>query len=219
MKRLILFAAIGTLGCAAALGQATSTESSTAQGDAQVAAGIARTRIIEAFADAYSPDVFTREQMGAFAVLPIAESRSWTLTGTRVSALSAGQDADHLRLSISAPGGFSEKVSYFFYIFPRRAAGKENTLTMEIQPRANGSRGACLLWEQDAGTPLLIGTVTTSETSVELDIGPEELASILSKAGEAATIDFTAGWFDRSLGTWEEFYYATFSAADIPATG
>jgi hypothetical protein len=29
-------------------------------------------------------------------------------------------------------------------------------------------------------------------------------------------VDLTAGWFDHAVGSWEEFYFTTFSMADIP---
>lgn len=174
---------------------------------------------IAAFASSYAPDYFTREQKGAFDVLPLSESRAWMLTGTQIASLSGFRDSKQLRLALSVPKGFSATVSYFFYLFPQRAAGVENPLTLEIQPRANGARGACLLWEKGAAAPRLIGTVATSDTSVELDIPSDQLTTdILPAAGAAATIDLTAGWFDKALGTWEEFYYSTFSAADIPTT-
>ena len=219
MKRFAVAAAVAALSCAAAFGQTTSGSPQNGE-ESTPTISSAQLQTIAAFAASYSPDVFTRERKGAFEVLPISESRAWSLTGTGVSSLSGVMDSKQLRLALTVRGGFSETVSYFFYVFPRRAAGKENLLTLEIQPRANGSRGACLLWEKGAAAPQLIGTVTTTQTSVELDIDVDQLHSaVMSKTGDAATIDFTAGWFDKSLGTWEEFYYSTFSTTDIPATG
>ena len=230
--RLMAFAAGGGQGAAAPTAAPAATTATASGGNAaapansaSAAAPAARSpaqlATIAAYAASYAPDYFTKEQKGAaFDVLPIAESRAWSLTGTEVTQLSGSLDAQGLRLSLSVPAGFSENVSYFFYIFGSREAGKENALTLELQPRANGSRGACLLWEKGVDIPRLIGTVTTGSGNVELDIGGNELNSdILSKAGSSATVDFTASWFDRALGTWEEFSYATFSVSALSARG
>jgi hypothetical protein len=174
---------------------------------------------IAAFSRDYSPVVFTREQGGSFSVLPIGQSRSWQQSGTRIGSVSAAMDSVGLRVSIAVPGGISEKVSYFFYVFSDRAAGKENRLTLELEPRANGSRGACLLWEKGAASPRLVGTVSTSASEIGLDITAAELAQELSGATAAeTTIDMTSGWYDKSIGSWEEFYFATLSAGQIPVT-
>ena len=41
-------------------------------------------------------------------------------------------------------------------------------------------------------------------------------ADLAAPGAEVPTVDLTAGWFERASGTWEEFYYTTFSLADIP---
>jgi len=167
--------------------------------------------VIAAFAAAYDPAVFTRETREGFAVLPIAESRSWMQTGTRISSVQGAVDASGLKLVLNVPGGFSPAVSYFLYFFDTRSAGKENPLTLEIEPLARADRGACILWQNGAAAPRLLGKVTTGETSVEVDVGADELASgALAGTGSAPTVDLTAGWYDKALGMWEEFYYTTF---------
>jgi len=61
--------------------------------------------------------------------------------------------------------------------------------------------------------------VKTSATAVELDVGMDDLASgALAAAGSAPTVDLTAGWYDKALGMWEEFYYTTFPAPAAAAT-
>jgi hypothetical protein len=188
---------------------------------APASSAVARSALvpIAAFSRDYSPVVFTREQGGSFSVLPIGQSRSWQQSGTRIGSVSAAMDSAGLRVSIAVPGGISEKVSYFFYVFSDRAAGKENRLTLELEPRANGSRGACLLWEKGAASPRLVGTVSTSASEIGLDITAAELPPELSGATAAGTtIDMTSGWYDKSIGSWEEFYFATLSAGQIPVT-
>ena len=98
-------------------------------------------------------------------------------TGTRIASIQEGADATGVKLVLNVPGGFSSSVSYFLYVFDTRAAGKENPLTLEIEPLARTDRGACILWQKDAAAPRLLGTVKTSATSVELDMGTDELAS------------------------------------------
>ncbi len=116
------------------------------------------------------------------------------------------------------PGGFSPSVSYFLYVFDTRSAGKENPLTLEIEPMARADRGACIVWQKGAAAPRLLGTVKTGETSVEVEVAADELASAFVGAGASPTVDLTAGWYDRALGMWEEFYYTTFPAPRSTST-
>jgi hypothetical protein len=206
-------AAVQTAAAQTAAVQATSD---TAAPSAAARASLAQ---IAAFSRDYSPVVFTREQGGSFSVLPIGQSRSWQQSGTRIGSISAAMDSVGLRVSLAVPGGISEKVSYFFYVFSERSLGKENGLTFELEPRANGNRGACLLWEKGAPSPRLVGTVSTTSSEIGLDIPAFELPQALAgaAAGET-TIDLTSGWYDKSIGAWEEFYFATLSAGQIPVT-
>jgi hypothetical protein len=180
--------------------------------------GITALPAIAVFSPAYDPSVFSRESNAGFTVLPISESRAWTQTGTRIASVQGTLDSAGLKLVLNVPGGFSSSVSYFLYVFDTRAAGRENPLTMEIEPLARSDRGACILW-QKGSDPRLLGTVITSATAVELDVGTDDLASgVLAAAGNTPTVDLTAGWFDRALGIWEEFYYTTFPVPIMGAT-
>jgi hypothetical protein len=182
-------------------------------------AGSADLQPIASFAQSYDPGVFTRERQGEFSVLPVSASRAWALTGTRISALSGLLENGTLRLSLAAPGGFSEQVSYFFYVFKTRTPGSENQVTLELKPRAKANRGACILWRKGDASPRLLGAVTVTGTMIEVDIDVGRLPpDVLAEIGDAPTFDLTAGWFDRARGTWEEFSYTTFSMADISAT-
>jgi hypothetical protein len=175
--------------------------------------------VVAVFSAAYDPAVFTRETRDSFTVLPISESRSWTQTGTRIGSVQGALTASGLKVVLNVPGGFSQSVSYFLYVFDARSAGKENPLTLEIEPLARSDRGACILWQKGAAAPRLLGTVKTGETTVEVDVGADELASgALAGAGAAPTVDLTAGWYDKALGMWEEFYYATFPGPTLDAT-
>jgi hypothetical protein len=198
---------------------AATIEAQPATAAAQAAAPAARAELaqIASFSRSYSPESFTRERSDGFAVLPIAESRAWSLTGSRISNVSGVLDSTGLRLSLSVPGGFSESVSYFFYVFGARAQGRKNVLTLELEPRADGARGACLMWRQGASAPRVVGTVSSSGTTVEADIPADEVArDILAIGSNGVSVDLTAGWYDRALGTWEEFYYTTFTSDQIP---
>ena len=179
--------------------------------------GSADLQPVATFAPSYDPVVFTRERRGDFSVLPVSASRAWALTGTRIAALSGRLDNATLRLSLTVPGGFSEQVSYFFYVFNTRAPGSENQVTLELKPRARGNQGACLLWQRGEASPRILGVVKVTDTTIELDIDLGQLpANVLAAIGDAPTFDLTAGWFDRGLGVWEEFSYTTFSIADMP---
>jgi hypothetical protein len=174
---------------------------------------------IATFSTAYDPSVFTKESSGSFAVLPIADSRSWKQAGTRITAVRGSAGASGLRLALNVPGGFSSAVSYFLYFFESRSSGRENAVTLEIQPLARPDRGACILWQKGA-RPRLLGTVKTSGSTVELTVAKGELDSgALSAAGKEPTVDLTAGWYDKALRTWEEFYYTTFAVPIPPPAG
>ncbi len=113
---------------ATATAAAPTAESTAAAAPAAAAASAAPApaslQTIASFAASYTPDVFTREQKGTFDVLPISESRAWSLTGTEITALAGVMDSKQLRLALSVPGGFSETVSYFFYVFPAGKRGR-----------------------------------------------------------------------------------------------
>jgi hypothetical protein len=166
---------------------------------------------LASFSASYDPVVFTRETKDGFKVLPIAQARSWAQTGTRITKVQGSLNDDGLRVALTVPGGFSPSVSYFLYVFDSRTAGTENSLTLEIEPLARGAGGACILW-QKGSTPRLLGTVDTGADSVQLHVTADDLArSPLASLGASPTVDLTAGWYDRALGTWEEFYYTTLS--------
>jgi hypothetical protein len=201
---------------------ADATTAAAAASDVTVAAAAPRAprpalRTVAAFSAAYAPESFTREKRGDFSVLPISESRAWSLTGTRLASLSAGSDSEGLRIRLSAPGGFSESVSYFFYVFTSRENGSPNGVTLELSPRASGPRGACLLWKIAAPEPGVIGTVTTTDTAVEVSLSADEVErDVLGTGTGSVSVDLTAAWYDRALGTWEEFYYTTFTSDEVP---
>jgi hypothetical protein len=174
---------------------------------------------IATFSSAFMPAFFTREKKGDFSVLPISDSRAWALTGTRIEAISGSLIDGTLKISLSVAGGFAERVSYFLYVFGSRSPGSDNQFTLELQPRAEGTRAVCLLWQKGVRAPTLVGTVTSTDRTVELDTAAGQFpAAVISGIGATATVDLTAGWFDGALGTWEEFYYTTFSIGDIAVT-
>ena len=142
---------------------------------------------VAVFSAGYDPVVFTKEAKGAFNVLPIAQSRAWELTGTRITEVDGQRDAGTLRLALTVPGGFSEKVSYFLYVFTDRTAGAANALTLEIEPRAIGDRGACILWTKGQEKPSLVGDVQSSGDTVQVTLAAQPPAADASQdASQAA---------------------------------
>ncbi len=202
------------------------TQTGTSQGAAAATAGAEPTLpSVAVFSARYDPVVFTKETQGTFSVLPVAESRAWELTGTRITEVDGQVSAGTLRLALTVPGGFSEKVSYFLYVFTDRSVGSTNALTLEIEPRASGSRGACILWTRGRDKPSLVGDVQSAGDTVELTLpsqaaagaqASDALPDLAALFSSSSSFDLTAGWYDRALGTWEEFYYATIAVADIP---
>ena len=186
------------------------TESSAGAGAGGSSAGAGEPSdlpTLASFSASFDPVVFTRETAGDFKVLPISNSWSWQKPGTRIASVQGWLDSQGLRLVLKVPGGFSPSVSYFLYVFDTRSAGSDNALTLEIEPLAKGTRGACILWEKGS-PPRLLGSVTTTAGSVQLDVGAEDLEALVA-AGQEPTVDLTAGWYDKALGMWEEFYYTT----------
>ena len=174
---------------------------------------------IATFSQKFTPAFFTRERLGDFTVLPISDSRAWALTGTRIESISGSLVDGTLKISLSVEGGFAERVSYFLYVFGTRSPGSNNRFTLELQPRAEGNRAVCLLWQRGIRLPMIVGDVTATDHTIELDTSTGQFpATLLSDLGPTATVDLTAGWFDRGLRTWEEFYYTTFSLGDIAVT-
>lgn len=203
----------GASGTQASGTQAGSTDQGHTEPAASAAAGTAPSTevpTLASFSASYDPVVFTRETAGNFEVLPISDSRAWRQTGTRIASVRGSLDPQGLRLQLDVPDGFSPSVSYFLYVFDTRSAGRDNALTLEIEPLARGSRGACILWGK-GNSPRLLGSVTTTAASVQLNVGAADLQA-LAPAGAAPTVDLTAGWYDKGLGMWEEFYYTTLSA-------
>jgi hypothetical protein len=173
---------------------------------------------IATFSSTYDPSLFSRESVEGFRILPIAESRAWIKTGTRIASVRGTLDSSGLKLLLNIPNGLSSSVSYFLYVFGVRELGTENSLTLEIQPLARDEGGACILWHKGFA-PRLLGAVKNSATSVELEVATDELASAgLADSGQNTTVDLTACWYDRSTATWEEFYYTTFPLSAIDTT-
>jgi hypothetical protein len=198
--------------------QGETASAQPADGAGEVAQAPTPSGTLATFADGYTPESFSRERQGDFSVLPISQSRAWGLTGTRIKSVSATMDSGTIRLSLAAPEGFSEHVSYFFYVFDSRAPSRASTATLELEPRADGNHGACLLWKEGASAPSIIGDVKSDDTTVEMKVKADQLTSGAPTPDSSPTVDVTAGWYDRALGVWEEFYYTTFALEEIPVT-
>ena len=174
---------------------------------------------IASFSESYNPAYFTRETQGGFSVQPIADSHTWTLSGTHIASLSAGIDESTLTVSLTTGDDFSPNVSYFIYAFTTRAPGATAAFTLELRPRALPDRGVCILWlnQQATAIPTIFGSVKvegkTATLVADLKDEPASMAQALSCAG---SFDLTSCSFDAKGGVYEEFYFATVAMADIP---
>jgi hypothetical protein len=171
------------------------------------------------FSDDYDPGIFTRESDGEFAVLPLSDSIAWNLAGLRIAEIDGSVTKNTLTFSLSVAGGFSDDVSYFLYVFPNRAAGRENRFTLELRVPSSGDRGACILWERSSPAPSLLGAVKITGPTCAFTVGFEQVPlELLTEIGDTPTVDLTACWYNRLSRSYEEFYYTTFSLADLSVT-
>jgi hypothetical protein len=195
---------------------AASSAAPVTQGSAATPAAVAP---IASFSESYNPAYFTRETQGGFSVQPIADSLTWTLSGTHIASLSADIDESTLTVSLTTGDDFSPNVSYFIYAFTNRVPGATAAFTLELRPRALPDRGVCILWLNQQGTaiPTIFGSVKvegkTATLVADLKDEPASLAQELSCAG---SFDLTSCSFDAKGGVYEEFYFATVAMADIP---
>ncbi len=171
---------------------------------------------IASFSPSYDPVYFTQETQAGFSVQPIGQSKSWGSEGTHITSVTGSIDGQKLTLAVGVAEGFSENVSYFLYVFSARKPGTADDLTVELRPRALPDKGACILWRKGEA-PRMFGTVSVSGNTATLEANLADLpADIASSLGAGATFDLTSCSFDKSSGTYEEFYFATVAMADIP---
>ena len=225
--RLAAFArAGGAAGSVAATGGGEAGGGAAGGGAAGAAAGgngpsvpIADLKTIATFPASFQPATFTRESAGSFTVLPIAQSRFWGMSGTRISAVDSRYDSGRLSLAIEVPSGFSASVSYFLYVFSDRQAGTNNRFTLELRPVTPVNKAACLLWQAGASAPSIVGTVSIRGDTVQLDLDQADLPSDLQTAlGPATTADLTSCWYDKAHSSYEEFAFATLTFGNGDAT-
>ena len=168
------------------------------------------------FPASFVPATFTREKGGTSSVVPISGSLFWAQKGTRISEVGGKISNGVLTLSLSASDGFSERVSYFLYLFKERSPGALNSFTLEVQPSVRGNRSLCLLWRRGEDAPRVLGASRTTgarcEVTIVLDEIPSDLASGL---GGDFSLDLTSCMFDQASATYEEFPFATLSLAQL----
>jgi hypothetical protein len=198
--------------------QAPAPTPAPAPTSAQAAAVPHATVKITTFASAFAPVSFTREEAGTFSVLPISDSKFWNRDGTRIAEIDGAKSGTGLVVDIVSASGFSKDVSYFFYLFSAREEGQDNSYTIELKPAlAGGEGGIAVLWEKENPSPVPVGKVTVTGETCTLSATLSDLPSDVTKAlGSNPSTDITACFFDSASQTYEEFYYATLSLAEVP---
>lgn len=172
---------------------------------------------LAAFAAAFHPEVFTREDADGLFVFDIRESKHWGKPGTAPREVRAELADGILSLTILSWEPFAQNVSYFFYIYGREKAGARSPFTVEVKPVGRSGPGVAILWEQDTGNPMLHGETAAVGGAIRVQMDMSALPERFWKAlGDDPGFDLTSCWYDGEAGFYEEFYLTSFTAADIP---
>ncbi|MBN1835230.1 MAG: hypothetical protein JW820_05220 [Spirochaetales bacterium] len=179
-----------------------------------------------AFPDSHEPESFTRESFGReLEVLPLREARHWRDGGTALGEVKIVRDERGIYLYASTHQAMADDLSLFLYLHPRRDAARgadargadapANRLTLELVPQTQRAPGLVVLWEKEA-EPVVIGRVASGGFFLEAEIRAEALLPYLERAPELSYFDLTTCYFDRSSLSYEEFYFASPSFAEVP---
>ncbi len=162
---------------------------------------------------------FTREQHGGeFEVLPISQSRYWRTGGSALNEIKVVDNLQVVYLYLSTHSTLSADLSVFLYFHTDRnlrRLGAENRFTLELVPSRAEEPGLVVLWEKDR-KPVIVGKLASGSFFLEARIEKQLLFDLLSAKPEITFFDLTTSFFDRQELTYEEFYIASVTLAEIP---
>jgi hypothetical protein len=162
---------------------------------------------------------FTREQYGGeFEVLPISRSRHWRTGGSALNEIKVVDDLQAVYLYLSTHSALSADLSVFLYFHNDRnlrRLGAENQFTLELVPSRAEEPGLVVLWEKDR-KPVVVGKLASGSFFLEAVIEKALLFDLLSARPEITFFDLTTSFFNRQELTYEEFYIASVTLAEIP---
>jgi hypothetical protein len=162
---------------------------------------------------------FTREQFGGeFEVLPISQSRHWQAGGSALNEIKVVNNLQDVYLYLSTHTALSADLSVFLYFHNNRnlrRLGAENQFTLELVPSRAEEPGLVVLWEKDR-KPVVVGKLASGSFFLEARIEKELLFDLLFARPEITFFDLTTSFFDRQELTYEEFYIASLTLAEIP---
>lgn len=161
------------------------------------------------YPDYFVPRRFVREQNGKRTEEPIDRSLYWKKGGTRIQYFKAVRSDSYLYLLFSSANELSPGLSYMLYLYQDRS-GPAGRYTVEIPVEKRA--GVVALWENGSKSPTVIGDFVHSTFFLEARIRLDKLPHDLAAGGWS--IDLATAMQDA--GVFEEFYFSTLFARDIP---
>ncbi len=172
------------------------------------------------FSGFYEPASFTRQTDQGWEVLPMSDSRHWKTDGTQLNEIKVLAGEDDIWFFVSAQSSVSTRLSIFLYFHDREAGPGQNRVTLEIAPGDADLPGVVLLWPRGSGSapqPEAVGRLVSGGFFMEGRVSRKMVEAALgSEGGPEAFFDLTSCYFDRSAGSYEEFYFTTIYLRDIP---
>ncbi len=177
---------------------------------------------IASFSWSFNPVYFTRELNGNIANYNIDSAYFWKKDGSHIRGIKAYIDNEALYLYIENHSNYSENLSMYMYIYPRRKDNVENDFTIEIIPATefeiseNQDKGGVVLWENGVSRPVNIGLLRNSFYNMEFSIPIEELPKSLIGSFGTLSFDLTTCVSEPDTGIFEEFFFTAIYVKDIP---
>ncbi|MBN1410041.1 MAG: hypothetical protein JW969_04300 [Spirochaetales bacterium] len=171
---------------------------------------------LASFSPSYNPVYFNEEKNGVITTLTIDKAQYWAWGGTLLKEFKAVYKGDSICFYISTQNRMARGLIFYFYLYKDRNKGNENTYTLEI-PFTDYTEKKILLWEygekatRSAG--IFISNGTKLEGRIDINALPPDMADNLT---ERYSFDLTTCYYEKSTGTYEEFFFTTVYFKDIP---